>query len=278
MKKKLLFAKIHYWWLFSLNFKTDIFKDLLKVQWKDWFIHSWNYQWYFSDISKIIVEEKEYIYWKLNKIIPNEENVSVDKHTKEEKTVINTDIKDNESIFIIYPQKHFIGFEASKTLTKNQFFWAFISWYRWINSHTEPEFDLIFDEKFLLEMLDNFSKILYAKFDLKTTNPDSREDFKILDDLFQVTNSEVNQLYLKAKSWETLEFNNKKSLVRQWLSMSASWYWWGLIHWYDLSNNPYTIKTWDNNLKEIEIEESCSENEIIKRIILTFDNLNTNIE
>jgi len=49
-------------------------------------------------------------------------------------------------------------------------------------------------------MLDNFSKVSYAKFDLKTTNPDSREDFKEIDDLFQATNSETNQLFLKPKS------------------------------------------------------------------------------
>lgn len=276
IKKKLLFSKIHYWGLFSLNFKTDIFSDLLKIQNKDWFIYYWNYQWYLSDLIKTNIEWVEYIFWRLNKVIPNEENVSVDKHTKEEKRIINKDIKDNESTFIIYPQKHLIWFQASKTLTKNQFFSSLKTWYNSAGLNPEPEFDLIFDEKFLLEMLDNFSKVSYARFDLKTTNPDSREDFKEIDDLFQATNSETNQLYLKPKSWDSLEFRNKKSLVRQWLSMSASWYWWWTINGYDLSWNPYTIRTGDNNLKEIEIEDTWTEDEITKKIIFTFQTLINN--
>lgn len=258
-----------------MNFKKEIYDDILKVTNNDGFIHSLNYKWYLSDICEKKIEGEEYILWKLNKVIPNEENVSVDKSTKEEKTVINKDIKDNESFFIIYPNKYLIWFESSKTLTNKQFSDAIVSGFRSVNLNVEPEFDLIYDEKFLLEMLDNFKSISYAKFDLKTTNPDSREDFKKIDDLFQATNSNINHLNMRPKRWDSLKFENKESLVRQWLSMSASWYWWWTIDWYDINWNPYTIRTWDNNLKEIVIEDNWTETEIIKKIIFTFNNLDT---
>ena len=273
MKKKLIFSRIHYWGLFWINFKNEIFNDLLSIKEKDWFVNNWSYKWYLSELEKENIEWIEYIIWEITKIIPKEDVISIDKHTKKEISTVNEDVKDNESLFILFPAKNLIWFEVSKTLTKNQFFNAFKEWYLSINSNTEPEFDLIYDEEFLMEMLNSFYSVSSAKFDLKTTNPDSREEFKKIDDLFQITNSETNKLYLSPKKWESLDFKNKDSIVKQWLAMSSSWYWSWTIIWRDKENKKLTIKTWDQNLKEIQIDETETKDEIKRKIVLTFNTL-----
>lgn len=256
-----------------MNFKDEIFKDLSLIKEKDWFVYNWNYKWYLSKLKKENIEWIEYIIWEITKIIPKEDVVSIDKHTKEEINTINKDVKDNESLFILLPIKNLIWFEISKTLTKKQFFNAFKEWYSSINSNTEPEFDLIYDELILIEELKKMSSVSFAKFDLKTTNPDSREEFKKIDDLFQITNSETNKLYLYAKKWKSLDFKNKDSIVKQWLAMSSSGYWWWEIIWINKEGKKIIIKTWDKNLKEIQIEETETRDEIKRKIVITFNTL-----
>lgn len=278
MKRKINFARIHYSWLFWFSFEKDIFKDLLKIKNQDGFIYCNDYYYCISELYNENIDWYECIVWIITKVIPKEQKESIDKHTKEVKEIINEYVKNNESMFLILPSKNLIWFITSKTLTKNQFFSAFKQAFFINNFNYEPEFKLIYDEDYLVELLNRLVEVKFAKFDLYTTNPDSREDFKKIDDLFQATKSYKNKIILNSKKWkwESLDFKNKDSLIRQWLAMSSSWYWWWEIQWINQEWNYITIKTADRNIKEVEITNTQTVDEVKRKIIIVFINIINN--
>lgn len=277
--RKFYFSRLHFNGLFGQEIdEKKVFDDLRELQRVKSFIRSNNFGWIFKGINMESFEGKHLITGKLNKIELKKVETVISENTKEENQEIIENVKMKESLFVIDFSRNLISFETYRSLTKKQFIQAFIDGYRQIGVPYEPEFDLIYDENKLQEELKKMHSVSFAKFTLKTTNPDSREEFEKIDDLFQATDSATNYLYLSPKKGEFLNIKNPDSLVRQGLFMSAAGYGGGEVVGKDVNNNDFVIKTGDNNLETLEIHESKTEEEIKKTMVFRFRDFNKNNE
>lgn len=269
--RKFFFSRIHYSGLFGGNWNASIFNDLQDIEKANGFILSNGYEWSFSGIQSKEIDNTIYIIGKLIKINPEEERITIDKQTKEEKPHTTENVKEKESFFIVDVNAHFISFETSKVLTKKQFTEAFMKAFEKMQKPYEVVFDFTYDEEILMERLAKLKKATSAHFKLKTTNPDSYEEFKEIDELFRKSGINASNLYFRSKKGESLNTKDQKSLIRQAISMSSAGYGGGTVYGEDFTGKPFTVQTGENIIDKIEVSESKTEEEITRTIIIKFN-------
>ncbi|MBN2086789.1 hypothetical protein JW758_00410 [Candidatus Peregrinibacteria bacterium] len=269
--RKFLFSRIHYTGLFGGNWSEKIFSDLQEIENSEGFVFANGYEWSFSGIQKQEIENNDYIIGKLIKINPEEERITIDEQTKEEKPYTTENVKEKESFFMIDINAHFISFEISKILTKKQFTEAFFKAFEKAEKPYEIEFDFTYDEEILVERLKKLKKANSAHFKLKTTNPHAYEEFKEIDELFQKSGIDASNLHFQPKKGETLNITDQQSIIRQAISMSSAGYGGGTVYGEDISGKPFTVQTGENIIDKIEVSESKKDDEIKKTIIIKFN-------
>lgn len=268
--RKFLISRIHFTGLFFESGTTNVLADLKKIEGMKEFITVDGYEWIFRDVKDEEIEKRKYILGKLVKVNPAKQEIIVNETTKAETPETRENVKEKETLFMIDPKDHLIAFEVFKILTRNQFEHAFIEGYKKIGTEYEPELDFTYNEEVLNQELTKMKKAKWAKFSLKATNPDSREEFKKLDDLLHKSNVDRGSLYLKPPPSQGLNTTNADSLVKQSLAMSAAGYGSGEVHGEDLEGNPLVIKTGTSKIDSIEIEESKTDDEVKKKLIIKF--------
>lgn len=270
--RKFIFSRVHYTGLFGGQWRTSLLSDLIEIQQSDGFIIAEHYGWNFVDVKEETIDNIKYITGRLIKIDLEDERITIDEHTKKELPVVAENVKLRECFFIIDVNSHLISFETSKTLTKKQFKEAFIGGFKKLEKPYDVEFDFTYDEDKLIEKLEKVRKAFSAHFTLKTTNPDSYDEFKELDELFQKSGIDNSNLWFKTKPGKSLNIKDQSSLVRQALSMSAAGYGGGTIRGEDNLGQSITIQTGESIIDKIEVVESADEETIKKKIIIKFNN------
>ncbi len=267
--RKFLVARFHYSGLFSLNWKAEVFQDLLDIEKSAGFIYALWYSWSFKDIKEEEIDGKKYISGLIVKINEKEESITIDERTKSEVSEILENTKEKEGLFFIEIDTHLIAIEVSKKLTRKQFQAVLIGGYSKAQKYSSPEFDFTYDEEKLMERVLWMKKVKTASFKLKTTNPSAHDEFKVLDDNFRM--SWVSQSNHYFKGWDSgLNVSDTSSIVRQAIAMSASWYWSGTIWWEWNDWTPQTVQMGDNVIDKIEVLEEEDDTSIKRKLVIKF--------
>lgn len=268
--RRFTFGRIHYRGLFQGLFKASIKQDMLDIQMQKGFILSDGYHWTVKDISEETVDGMKILKGKIVKIIPNQEIATVDEETKNEKIDEVTDVKDRESLFFISPDYNLVALETSKTMTSKQLEKMLVAGFLKSSKAYQPEIDYTYDDDKIIEKLSEFSSAKSARFILTATNPHANNEFKPLDDQFQLSNVHKAEMHYRADGDKKLDINNPKSIVRQSLMMAAAGYGSGRIFGRDKKDKPYTVSLGSKLIDTISIDESFTDDEIIKNIVVKF--------
>lgn len=268
--RKFIVARIHYSGLFSAFFKENILNDLLELQNSHGFIKSDGYHWSISEVVQADIDGCSVIRGIMTKIIPTQEYTVIDEETKRESAAEAVDVKDRESHFFIATTMNLIAIETSGMLTKKQLANVFIAGFLKISKAYQPELDYTYNDHLIMEKLEKFSAAKFAKFKLTATNPHANDEFKPLDDQFHEANVSKAEVTYRPSESGKLDIKNENSIVRQSLMMAAAGYGSGLIKGSDLNDRPYTLQLGDNLIDTIEVNESLSDDEVKKQIIIKF--------
>lgn len=269
--RKFVLARVHYTGMFdALNWSGSIFDDIDALTKLTEFVRSDGYYWSFSDAQFIEQDQKRLVYIKATKIKPTEELEVVDEITRAESFTSINDVKEREAVLYIDIDSHLAAVEAHGHFTKRQFENVLIEGYKKLGRLYEPSFDYTYDDEKVMEKLTQFEAAKKAMFSLTTTNPHANNEFKPLDDQLQRSNVQKTKVQFLSKEAGKLDILSKDSIVRQSLMMAAAGYGSGTISGYDAHEKPMTLELGDNLIDKIEVHESLTDQEVIKRVIVKF--------
>jgi hypothetical protein len=114
-----------------------------------------------------------------------------------------------------------MAFEEKYQISKNQFVKNFSKFWKKHNE-SEIEFEFIKDESQALQIIKSWDRVVKAKFSLSPTNPDSKEDFKKLDEFIRKSRAKKAKLEFRNDE-QGLSFD-KESPAAEGLAMASAGY------------------------------------------------------
>lgn len=269
--RKFVIARVHYVGMFdALNWKSSVLVDLDALTKLDGFIQSSGYYWSFADAEQIDIENRRIIALRITKIKPFQELEVVDEITRKESLTEIPDVKERDGMLYIDTDCHLSAIETHGHFTNNQVENVLVDGFKKLGLLYEPTFDFTYDDDRILEKLNEFDAAKDAQFSLTTTNPHANEEFRPLDNQLRNSGVQKTQVTFKPKEAGKLDIHGKDSIVRQSLMMAAAGYGSGKITGYDVQERPLILELGESLVDKLEIHESLTDEEVIKRIIFKF--------
>lgn len=218
-KFSFLFARIHFVGLFQGDGDKHLPKFLEEVQKKT--IEDGRYSWAFGDIGTTKIDGRTVIYGRLGRTVTEKFEIIYDeiKHSYKKELVRSSEAA--YANFFLLPEFHSIVFEEKYNLGKNTFVKYFKKFWEIGKSIVEIDFEFIKDEVEIFKLIKTWNSITKATFYLKPSNPNSRQDWKDVDEIIRKAKAKRAKLEFENKKG-TLEKNN--SIIQQGMSMAASGY------------------------------------------------------
>jgi hypothetical protein len=271
--RKFAIARVHYNGMFdALNWSTSILEDLDALTKLDEFIKSGDYYWSIADAEQNDMDDKRIVSIRITKIKPVQELEVIDEATREESLTEVADVKEREGMVYIDIDSHLAAVETHGHLTKNQIADMLTTGYERLGLAYRPIFDYAFDDDKVLEHLEEFGAARRATFALTTTNPHANDEFRPLDNHFRESQVQKSYLTFVPKDDGKLDITNRKSIVRQSLMMAVAGYGSGTITGHDKDGKAMVLELGENLVDTLEIHESFSGTDVIRKIIFKFKN------
>lgn len=269
--RKFTVARIHYTGIFdALEWSSSVLMDLDALTRLDGFVKSSDYYWSFSNAEQNEIDGKRIVSLRITKIKPIQELEVVNEVTREESLTEVPDVKEREGVIYIDIDAHLAAIETHGYFTNKQTEAVLVEGYKQLGLLYVPTFDYTYDDEMVIEKLNEFDAAKDARFSLTTTNPHANDEFKPLDDRLRQSGVQRSQFHFTPKESGKLDIHDEGSIVRQSLMMAAAGYGSGTIKGYDIHNRPLTLELGDNLVDRIEVHESLTDNEVIKRVIVKF--------
>lgn len=217
-KMEFVFCRFHFEGLFSQDVLNRMKEFLLKSEEKS--IEEERFKWAFGDVGSQTINSDEIIYGRLGRTIKQKFGTIYDQQKHSYRKDLMKSSEAAYSNFFIMPKSNILALEDKYNLTKNMFIKKFNEF--WIkNDYTDIKFEFLKDEIEIFELVKTWDRLSRAAFDLIPSNPDSREDWKDVDEVIR-----------KAKAKRAkLEFENKEdglarqdSIIQKSMSMAADGY------------------------------------------------------
>lgn len=273
--RRFVIARIHYSGIFGAAFKDNILDDLADIEASHGFINSDGYHWTIRGIEQIDADDARIIRGIITKIIPTQEFTVIDEETKKESVAEAEDIKDREGHFYIDIDANLIALETSGMMTKKQLSKVLVAGFLKAAKNYEPELDYTYDDHRIDEKLEKFAVAKYARFQLTATNPHANDEFKPLDDQYHRSNVAKADATYRPKPDGKLDISSSDSIVRQSLKMAAAGYGRGTIIGRDRNDKSITLHLGENLIDTIEVQETSTDDEVRRSIIVKFKSKDT---
>ena len=269
--RKFVIARVHYAGMFdSLNWKDSVLIDLDALTKLDGFIESGEYYWSFANAEQIEIDGRRLALLRITKIKPFQELEVVDEITRKESLTEVPDVKERDGMLYIDIDSHLAAIETHGHFTNNQVENVLIAGFKKLGLLYEPVFDFTYDDGQILDKLNEFDAAKDAQFSLTTTNPHANDEFRPLDNQLRNSGVQKTQVTFKPKEAGKLDLHSKDSIVRQSLMMAAAGYGSGKITGYDIQDRPLILELGESLVDKLEIHESLTDEEVIKRVIFKF--------
>lgn len=269
--RKFTIARVHYNGMFdALEWSKSVLIDISALTRLEEFVKSDGYYWSFTEAGQDDVEGKQIVSLRIIKIKPIQELEVVDEATRTESLTEVADVKERDGMLYIDIDTHLAAIETHGYFTNRQIEGVLVEGYKKLGLNYEPTFDYTYDDDRIMEKLSQFDAAKVAQFSLTTTNPHANEEFRPLDNQLRTSGVQRSQFRFTPKEAGKLDIHNEGSIVRQSLMMAAAGYGSGRITGYDAHNRPLTLELGDSLVDRVEVHESLTDNEVIKRIIVKF--------
>ena len=265
-KREFLSGRIHIMTQIKMYQKLSetYFKDRLLKMIKEAVYNpenKWRNIWAFEYKGEILYQNEKVFYGYFGKVKGKgmEQTYDMNKH-QFLKEYVEKNIAQAYAFFIINPETQVILFEEKNSLKYTQFIKMFEKSYNdFYNTNDEIKIDLIKDETKLLEDLEN-KKVLHISFNLKPSNPEDDEEYRLVDNLLKKARAKSAKVEIENKI-EGLKFDEKDGLTRQGVALSGAGYgdYEALV---ELDGLPKTIRSKDKVLREVFNISKFSNNEI----------------
>lgn len=217
-KMEFVFCRFHFEGLFSQDVLTRMKNFLLKSEEK--FIQEDRFNWAFGDVGSQTINNDEIIFGRLGRTITKKFGTVYDqqKHSYRKDLIKSSEAA--YSNFFIVPKSHVLALEDKYNLTRNMFVKKFKEFWT-KNDYTDIKFEFIKDEVEIFELVKGWDKLSRASFYLVPSNPDSREDWKDVDEIIRRAKAKRAKLEFENKD-ESL--SKQGSIIQKSMSMAADGY------------------------------------------------------
>ncbi len=197
----------------TLQFKDKITK-LLKESGPYKEPTKWRSVWVFANVEEKEIDGDKVLFGIFGKIKEKGMENTYDIQTKRlTKFYIDKNIAQSFAFFIINPKTQVIIFEEKKNLRHKKFKKMFARTYNFFyDQDTTLEVDLLKDETELLDDLET-KKVIRIVFNIRPSNPETRREYELIDDLLQKARAESAEIKLENED-KGLSFE-EKGLTRQ---------------------------------------------------------------
>lgn len=269
--RKFTIARMHYVGMFdSLEWSKSVLIDVSALTRLDEFVKSDSYYWSFADAEQNEIDGKRIVSVRIIKIKPIQELEVVDEATREESLTEVPDVKERDGMLYVDIDTHLAAIETHGYFTNRQIESVLVEGFKKLGLLYEPVFDYTYDDGQIIEKLQQFDAAKKASFSLTTTNPHANDEFRPLDNQLRSSGVQRSRFIFQPKEAGKLDIHSENSIVRQSLMMAAAGYGSGVITGYDMHDRPITLELGDSLVDKVEVHESMTDNEVIKRIIVKF--------
>lgn len=232
----------------TLQFKDKITK-LLKESDPYKEPNKWRSVWVFANVEEVEIEGDKVLFGIFGKIKEKGMENTYDLQTKRlTKFYIDKNIAQSFSFFIINPKTQVIIFEEKKNLRHKKFKRMFTKTYDYFyKQNTTLEIDLLKDETQLLDDLEN-KKVIKIVFNLRPSNPETRREYELIDNLLQKARAENAEIKLENED-KGLSFE-EEGLTRQGVGSVSAGYG-DYKATVEIDEHVKTISSKDNILREV---------------------------
>jgi hypothetical protein len=228
-KREFLSGRIHITAQTKIHQKPSetYFKDRLLKMIKEGVYNQdnkWRNIWVFEYKGEMLYEDEKVFYGYFGKVKEKgmEQTYDMNKH-QFLKEYVEKNIAQAYTFFIINPETQVILFEEKNSLKHKQFIKMFEKSYNnFYKTNDQIQIDLIQDETKLLEDLEK-KKVLHISFNLKPSNPEDEEDYRLVDNLLKKARANNAKVEIENKI-EGLKFDEKEGFARQGVALSGAGY------------------------------------------------------
>jgi hypothetical protein len=228
-KREFLSGRIH------IATQTKIYQTPSKTYFKDRLLkmikegvynqgNKWRNIWVFEYKGELSYNNERLFYGYFGRVKEKGMEQIYDMNThKFLKEYVEKNIAQAYTFFVINPDTQVILFEEKNSLKYKQFIRMFEKSYNsFYNTNDQIKIDLIQDETKLLEDLEK-KKVLHITFNLKPSNPEDEEDYRIVDNLLKKARAKRAKVEIENKT-EGLKFEEREGLARQGVALSGAGY------------------------------------------------------